>query len=481
MVRVAVRGRVGIDGSGGGSCGKLLRVRRKSRGELDDEICDIRFFRCRATLRLDDWRVGGPQPASRDVECHSVLCVLLVVVLSRSPWSPFSTSRSGCLCAVEPARFQFSQCAPEGVAYYATGDVVFGRWLCRHLSKRLEMPCHHSRLGLNHRTSVSCSALWRSGTLKRFLEGVELFSCRCRLDYVALQLFPSVSVVPVGLYVFPWLGWIVSFPVPGVFLPDGGLVELVALLVSLFSVPPLGRLSTLWRSEVAVFVVGRCSRLVACDLSGCAEGCRRVVADSVGFVGVVRVCVTTLVGGCGVGVFGFAVCLLLGVPDKDCLVSCGESFLLASYVVLVAGALVLHLALCWVLAIALSVYTGVFWFLRWLESGLVPALSFLCAGLVCCQLLVGFVVVCGVESAGGWFSCWRLKKSMSRDVDVDLFMEECLCDVEPARFQFSHCAPEGVAYYAIGSCVLYRLWVRGQLACVEELRYSVLALLDCCQ
>ncbi|MQM22188.1 hypothetical protein Taro_055236, partial [Colocasia esculenta] len=29
--------------------------------------------------------------------------------------------------------------------------------------------------------------------------------------------------------------------------------------------------------------------------------------------------------------------------------------------------------------------------------------------------------------------------------------------VEPARFQFSQCAPEGVAYYATGSCVLYRL------------------------
>ncbi|MQL80858.1 hypothetical protein Taro_013318 [Colocasia esculenta] len=30
---------------------------------------------------------------SQDVECDSVLCVLLVVVLSRSPWSPFSTAR----------------------------------------------------------------------------------------------------------------------------------------------------------------------------------------------------------------------------------------------------------------------------------------------------------------------------------------------------------------------------------------------------
>ncbi|MQM17805.1 hypothetical protein Taro_050783 [Colocasia esculenta] len=73
-----------------------------------------------AALHLDDWRVGGPQPVSRDVECDSVLCVLLVVVLSRLPWSPFST----CLCAVEPARFQFSQCAPEGAAHYDTGSCV---------------------------------------------------------------------------------------------------------------------------------------------------------------------------------------------------------------------------------------------------------------------------------------------------------------------------------------------------------------------
>ncbi|MQL75343.1 hypothetical protein Taro_007721 [Colocasia esculenta] len=58
-------------------------------GELDDEICIVMFFR--TTLRLDDWRVGGPQPVSWDVECDSVLCVLLVVVLSRLPWSPFST------------------------------------------------------------------------------------------------------------------------------------------------------------------------------------------------------------------------------------------------------------------------------------------------------------------------------------------------------------------------------------------------------
>ncbi|MQM01994.1 hypothetical protein Taro_034754, partial [Colocasia esculenta] len=77
--------------------------------------------------------------------------------------------------------------------------------------------------------------------------------------------------------------------------------------------------------------------------------------------------------------------------------------------------------------------------------------------------------ICPVwESAGGWFSSWRLKKSTSRDVDVDLFREEgrtrrrdlcrqvlqCLCAVEPARFQFSQCVPEGAAHYDTGSCVL---------------------------
>ncbi|MQM02012.1 hypothetical protein Taro_034772, partial [Colocasia esculenta] len=70
-----------------------------------------------------------------------------------------------------------------------------------------------------------------------------------------------------------------------------------------------------------------------------------------------------------------------------------------------------------------------------------------------------FCVVCGdalvgVSTAGSWFSCWRLKKSTSRDVDVDLFREECLCAIEPARFQFSQCAPEGAAHYNTGSYVL---------------------------
>ncbi|MQM03237.1 hypothetical protein Taro_036016 [Colocasia esculenta] len=36
---------------------------------------------------------GYPLLVSQDAECDSVLCVLLVVALSRSPWSPFSTAR----------------------------------------------------------------------------------------------------------------------------------------------------------------------------------------------------------------------------------------------------------------------------------------------------------------------------------------------------------------------------------------------------
>ncbi|MQL97757.1 hypothetical protein Taro_030455, partial [Colocasia esculenta] len=106
---VAVADRAGIDGSDSGSCEKLLGVRRELR----------------ATLRLDDWSVGGPQLVSWDIECDSILCVLLVVVLSR---------------AVEPARFQFSQCAPEGVAYYATGSCVLYR-LCSCAAFEAVEPC----------------------------------------------------------------------------------------------------------------------------------------------------------------------------------------------------------------------------------------------------------------------------------------------------------------------------------------------------
>ncbi|MQM07619.1 hypothetical protein Taro_040462 [Colocasia esculenta] len=129
MVRVAMTGRAGIDRSGGNFCGKLLGqsmlpstvclvtcdavvyflVGRGRCCYLPADVfpvccvfpfpwfevltCGVRLLAqsARATLRLDDWRVGGPQPVIRDVECDSVLCVLLVVVLSRLPWSPFST------------------------------------------------------------------------------------------------------------------------------------------------------------------------------------------------------------------------------------------------------------------------------------------------------------------------------------------------------------------------------------------------------
>ncbi|MQM13350.1 hypothetical protein Taro_046275, partial [Colocasia esculenta] len=59
---------------------------------------------------------GGPPSVSQDVESVSVLCVLLVVVLSRSPWSPFSTARFGIrACTMVPRR-----CPREGVAEQAT-------------------------------------------------------------------------------------------------------------------------------------------------------------------------------------------------------------------------------------------------------------------------------------------------------------------------------------------------------------------------
>ncbi|MQL89866.1 hypothetical protein Taro_022456 [Colocasia esculenta] len=170
---------------------------------------------------------------------------------------------------------------------------------------------------------------------------------------------------------------------------------------------------------------------------------------------------------------------------------------------------------------------------------------------------VGFVLAARVlpSVVGDWFNCWRLKKSTSRNVDVDLFREECLpllsfvmkmvyptlvrhgvvvvfapraaevgagvascallaCGsfvrgvvslaasggvscrsfgdsevnwlastrprvvdvvsaVEPARFQFSQCASEGVAYYATGSCV------RVRLSWLWSLVSPVLVLLGC--
>ncbi|MQM13617.1 hypothetical protein Taro_046545 [Colocasia esculenta] len=354
-MRVAVADRAGNDGSDGGSCEKLLGVRRESRGELDGEICTVRFFR--ATLRLDDWCLGGPQPVSRDVECDSVL-------------------------AVEPARFQFSQCAPEGVAHYATdscvrvrlsrlwslvspvlvllgccewlagqdssywsgtgnadpwvvtvGDVVFGRWLCKHLSRRLEMPRHLSRLGLNHRTytlsELLCAmAFWH----------LEEVPGECRVVELSL---------PVGL------------------------------------------------SEVAMFVVGRCSHLVACDLGGCAENCLCVVADSVGLGPVWPV-----------------------VPFW----------------------LVVLLCVAWLWNKAVRLVSVV----QQRYSG----------GVSTWGELDGEICTVRFFRATLRLDDWRLggPQPVSRDVKCDSVLA-----VEPARFQFSQCAPEGVAHYATNSCVLYRL------------------------
>ncbi|MQL96327.1 hypothetical protein Taro_029003 [Colocasia esculenta] len=291
VMRVAVADRAGNDGSDGGSCEKLLGL---FRGELDVEICAVRFF-----------------------------------------------------SAVEPARFQFSQCALEGVAYYATGSCVLYR-LCSCAAfeavepclsgaslawlLRLKMPRHHSRLGLNHRTYAVVFVF-------------PLGSVEFRLDHSA-AVFP-VNVCALG----GASGCCVASFVPG--------CQFVVALACVGSRPHgvsgvrndlCCRLSTLWRSEVAMFVVGRCSRLIACDLGGCAEGCRRVVADSVGLEPV------------------------------------------------------------------------------W------PVMPFLLVVLLCVA--------------------WG-------ELDVEICAVRFFSAVEPARFQFSQCAPEGVAYYATGSCVrvrLSRLW-----------------------
>ncbi|MQL97362.1 hypothetical protein Taro_030056 [Colocasia esculenta] len=65
------------------------------------KLCDLRRLTC--DVRPNSTSVGAtpsrrlacgcPPLVSRDIECDSVLCVLLLVVLSRSPWSPFSTAR----------------------------------------------------------------------------------------------------------------------------------------------------------------------------------------------------------------------------------------------------------------------------------------------------------------------------------------------------------------------------------------------------
>ncbi|MQL89366.1 hypothetical protein Taro_021946, partial [Colocasia esculenta] len=65
------------------------------------KLCDQRRLTC--DIRPNSTSVGAtpsrrlecgcPPLVSQDIECDSVLCVLLLVVLSRSPWSPFSTAR----------------------------------------------------------------------------------------------------------------------------------------------------------------------------------------------------------------------------------------------------------------------------------------------------------------------------------------------------------------------------------------------------
>ncbi|MQM22499.1 hypothetical protein Taro_055552 [Colocasia esculenta] len=91
---------------------------------------------------------GYPPLVSQDVECDSVLCVLLVVVLSRSPWSPFSTAR-----VKRRAKTGRGPDARESVCIlWLLGDVLEREWLSRRLVRRLEMLRHLSRRSLCHRT-----------------------------------------------------------------------------------------------------------------------------------------------------------------------------------------------------------------------------------------------------------------------------------------------------------------------------------------
>ncbi|MQM15920.1 hypothetical protein Taro_048872 [Colocasia esculenta] len=444
---------------------------------------------------------------NQDAECDSVLCVLLVVVSSRSPWSPFSTARvrrrgktgrgpdareSVCsvnTCDVERARFQFSQCAPEGVAYYATGscvlyrlcscaafvavepclsgaglawllrvdsgywsgtgnadlgslqlvsepgDVVFGRWLCRHLSRRLEMPCHHSRLGLNHRTYAVVFV---------FPLGSEEF----RLDHVFLVSIAHVSVAPVGLYVSPWLGWIVLFLVPSVFLPDGGLF-------------------CAW--------VPFCGRTGMCGFptSWCVWGPERFVLSALDLVEpvaespVVRLVTVKSIGLLVLGhvllTFCVAPCALVSLLDHedglwgDVQVA-GVGFVLAARVLPLVGAT-----------------RGLF---SLILSSLFPS-SFTYVLLQHFQLLTGArgkVVkrVAVVDRAGNdrsnGGSCEKLlgvRRESRGELDGEICAVRFFSAVEPTRFQFPQCAPEGVAYYATGSCVLYRLCLCAAFVAVE--------------
>ncbi|MQL81432.1 hypothetical protein Taro_013893 [Colocasia esculenta] len=74
---------------------------------------------------------GGSPPVSRDVESVSVLCVLLVVVSSRSPWSPFSTARwvrGQLACVVELRYFVLTLlgCCQDSGYWSGTGNADHG-------------------------------------------------------------------------------------------------------------------------------------------------------------------------------------------------------------------------------------------------------------------------------------------------------------------------------------------------------------------
>ncbi|MQL76321.1 hypothetical protein Taro_008719, partial [Colocasia esculenta] len=454
-----------------------------STGELDDEICAVRFFR--ATLRLDDWRVGGPQPVSRDVECNSVLCVLLVVVLSQLPWSPFST----CLCAVEPARFQFSQCAPEGAMHYDTGSCVLtecgfvgslrvlwsfvtpcwlclAAWLCRFLSRRLEMPRHHRRLGLDRRM---CTVLFgllctmHSASLWKFRKGVELsydvfcfpmsgvlsqavvwpVCAGCVVMVFGLsvtaawRLFPSwcQRVVTLECVVFPDL-------VVCVWGPEGfGLsaLDLVECLASLSGAMEKAYCALACQGVVVVFTSRAAEPVVPfggpCVVSGPwvllrVQHLLQPVAESP-VVRLVTVGVSTID---------------VQVAGVDCVLA--ES--------------VLPLVVFWRPSMLSSMYaSGIFW-----RQNL-AAIDLDVRGELDDE-------ICAVRffRATLRLDDWRVGglQPVSRDIECDSVLcvllvvvlsrlpwspfSTCLCAVEPARFQFSQCAPKGAAHYDTGSCVL---------------------------
>ncbi|MQL83165.1 hypothetical protein Taro_015649, partial [Colocasia esculenta] len=412
------------------------------RGELDDEIYAVRFFR--ATLRLDDWRVGGPQPMSRDVECDSVLCVLLMVVLSRLSWSPFST----CLCAVEPARFQFSQCAPEGAAHYDTGSC--GSVGSLRVSWSFVTPCW-----LCLTVAMSC---WGSGCV-----GFSAGGWRCPAT-TADSAWTAESLWVALHYAFRHL----------VEVPEECRVEL-----SLWPLWVLLGVVVLHCGDMLLGPVRAGCVVMVFGLSVTAawrlfpSWCQRVVTlECVVFPDLV-ICVRGPEG------FGFSALNLVESPLRWAL--CHFRALGA-----VAG------------AASASVVSNSKSFEFCADSSGVGL------GAVLMRQVRGELddEICAVR----FFRCratlhlddWRVggPQPVSRDVECDSILcvllvvvfsqlpwspfSTCLCAVEPARFQFSQCAPEEAAHYDTGSCVLTK-WVRGQLACVVELRYFVLALLDYCE